>query len=144
MSDLSLNIAASGIEADQAELDTAANNLSNVNTPGYAEEIVNLQNITPSTTTGVGEGVSVQSVTEAGSALYDQLNLVSQGQLGSANEAASVQNLTQNAFPEPSTTGLQSAAEPALDRLLDAGHPTLLDGRARNASCRMRARWPRR
>lgn len=108
MSDLSLNIAASGIEADQAELDTAANNLSNVNTPGYAEEIVNLQNITPSTTTGVGEGVSVQSVTEAGSALYDQLNLVSQGQLGSANEAASVQNLTQNAFPEPSTTGLQS------------------------------------
>jgi len=33
MSDLTLNIAASGIEADQAELDTAANNLSNVSTP---------------------------------------------------------------------------------------------------------------
>jgi len=30
----------------------------------------------------------VQSVTEDGSSLYDQLNLVSQGQLGSANEAA--------------------------------------------------------
>jgi flagellar hook-associated protein 1 FlgK len=108
MSDLSLQIAASGIEADQAELDTAANNLSNVSTPGYAEEVVNLQNITPSTTTGVGEGVAVRSVTEDGSALYDQLNLVSQGQLGSANEAASVQNLTQNVFPEPSTTGLQA------------------------------------
>ncbi|MGD0440445.1 MAG: flagellar hook-associated protein FlgK [Acidimicrobiales bacterium] len=108
MSDLSLQIAASGIEADQAELDTAANNLSNVSTPGYVEEVVNLKNITPSTTTGVGEGVAVQSVTEDGSALYDQLNLVSQGQLGSANEAASVQNLTQNAFPEPSSTGIQA------------------------------------
>jgi len=108
MSDLTLNIAASGIEADQAELDTAANNLSNVSTPGYAEEVVNLSNMTPSTTSGVGEGVAVQSVTEDGSSLYDQLNLVSQGQLGSANEAASIQNLTQNAFPEPSTTGLQS------------------------------------
>ena len=108
MSDLTLQIAASGIEADEAELDTSAQNLSNVSTPGYAQEVVNLANTTPAATTGVGQGVSVQSVTENTSSLFDQLNLVSQGQLGFANEAASLQNLAQNAFPEPSTSGLSS------------------------------------
>ena len=108
MSDLTLQIAASGIEADEAELDTAAQNLSNVSTPGYAQEIVNLSNSTPSATTGVGQGVTITSVTEGSSTLYDQLNLVSQGQLGAANETASIQGLAQNAFPEPSTTGLSS------------------------------------
>ena len=108
MSDLTLQIAASGIEADEAELDTAAQNLSNVSTPGYAQEIVNLANNTPSATTGVGQGVTITSVSEGSSSLYDQLNLVSQGQLGAANESASIQSLAQNAFPEPSTTGLSS------------------------------------
>ncbi|MGA2528119.1 MAG: flagellar hook-associated protein FlgK [Acidimicrobiales bacterium] len=108
MSDLTLQIAASGIEADEAELDTAAQNLSNVSTPGYAKEVVNLANASASTATGVGEGVTIQSVSENSSSLYDQLNLVSQAQLGSANETASIQSLAQNAFPEPSTTGLSS------------------------------------
>lgn len=108
MSDLSLQIAASGIEADEAQLDTAAQNLSNVSTPGYAREVVNLADTTPSAASGVGQGVSVSSVTQDSSALYEQLDLVSQGQLGSANEAASVQNLAQTAFPEPSSTGLSS------------------------------------
>ncbi|MGO8723120.1 MAG: flagellar hook-associated protein FlgK [Acidimicrobiales bacterium] len=108
MSDLTLQIAASGIEADEAELDTSAQNLSNVSTPGYAQEVVNLADVTPAATSGVGQGVSVQSVSENSSSLYDQLNLVSQGQLGYANEAASLQGLAQNAFPEPSTTGLSS------------------------------------
>ena len=42
MSDFGLSIAATGLNADTAELDTASNNLSNINTPGYAQEIVNL------------------------------------------------------------------------------------------------------
>ena len=42
MSDFGLSIAASGLMADSAELDTASNNLSNINTPGYAKEVVNL------------------------------------------------------------------------------------------------------
>ena len=42
MSDMGLSIAASGLAADTAELDTASNNLSNIDTPGYAAEQVNL------------------------------------------------------------------------------------------------------
>jgi flagellar basal body rod protein FlgG len=42
MTDMGLSIAASGLAADTAELDTASNNLSNINTPGYAAEHVNL------------------------------------------------------------------------------------------------------
>lgn len=108
MSDLTLQIAASGIEADEAELDTAAQNLSNVSTPGYAREVVNLADATPSAATGVGDGVSIQSVSEDGSSLLDQLSLLAQGQLGDANEAASIQGLAQAAFPEPSSSGLSS------------------------------------
>lgn len=42
MSDFGLSIAASGLSADSAELDTASNNLSNINTAGYAQESVDL------------------------------------------------------------------------------------------------------
>jgi flagellar hook-associated protein 1 FlgK len=108
MSDLSLEIAATGLDADQAELDTASNNLSNVATPGYAEEVVNLNPESSGTVTGVGDGVTIGSVTENSSSLYDQINLLAQGQLGAANESASILNLTQSAFPAAGTTGLDA------------------------------------
>jgi flagellar hook-associated protein 1 FlgK len=108
VSDLSLQIAASGLEADQAELNTAANNLANTATPGYAEEVVNLGPLGSSVAGGVGAGVLVHSVSEDASSLDDQMNLIAQGQLGSATEAASIQGLAQDSFPEPNTTGLDA------------------------------------
>jgi flagellar hook-associated protein 1 FlgK len=108
MSDLSLQIAASGLEADQDDLNTAANNLANTATPGYAEEVVNTSPLGASVAGGVGEGVMVQSVSEDSSSLDDQMNLIAQGQLGSATEAASIQGLTQDSFPEPNTTGVDA------------------------------------
>ncbi len=108
MSDLSLQIAASAVAADQAALDTAANNLANISTPGYAQQVVNLSDFTPSTAQGVGEGVQIVSVTQDTSALNEQQNLIAQGQLGSANESSQIMGIIQNSFPEPSSTGLQS------------------------------------
>ncbi len=108
MSDLSLQISASAIAADQAQLDTAANNLANISTPGYAQQVVNLSDFSPSTAQGVGEGVQIVSVTQTTSALDEQQNLIAQGQLGAANESSQIMGLAQNSFPEPSSSGLQS------------------------------------
>ncbi len=108
MSDLGLDIAASGLDAQQALLDTAAQNLSNVSTPGYAREMVNLSTIPSEYGTGVGQGVLVGSVTATTSALYESLANQATGQLGAANEAVSVQSAAQQAFPEPSSSGLSS------------------------------------
>jgi flagellar hook-associated protein 1 FlgK len=108
MSDLTLQIAASGIDAEEAELNTAANNLANVSTPGYAREVVNQANIGATGTDGAGSGVLITSITEDGSSLYDQLNELAQGQLAAANESVSVQDLAQDAFPTATGTGLSS------------------------------------
>ena len=108
MSDLSLQISASAVAADQAQLDTAANNLANISTPGYAQQVVNLSDFSPSTAQGVGEGVQIVSVTQNTSTLDEQQNLIAQGQLGAANESSQIMGLVQNSFPEPSSNGLQS------------------------------------
>jgi flagellar hook-associated protein 1 FlgK len=108
VSNLGLDIAASGLSAQQALLDTAAQNLANVSTAGYAQETVNLTTEPSESSQGVGEGVLITSVTAQTSALYEALNNVATGQLGAANQTASVQNAAQDAFPEPSTSGLSS------------------------------------
>jgi flagellar hook-associated protein 1 FlgK len=108
VSDLGLDIAASGLDAQQALLDTAAQNLSNISTPGYARERVNLTTMPTEADTGVGQGVLVGSVTATTSSLYEALAVQAAGQLGAANEAATVQNAAQQAFPEPSANGLSS------------------------------------
>lgn len=108
MSDLGIDIAASGLNAQQALLDTAAQNLANVSTPGYAQESVNLSPVPTEAGTGVGQGVIIGSVSAATSALYESLANTAAGQLGAANQAASVQGAAQQAFPEPSSTGLSA------------------------------------
>jgi len=108
VSDLTLQIAASGIEAEQAQLDTASNNLANISTPGYAREVVNQTDINAIGESGAGDGVLINSVSEDSSALYDQLNLAAQGQLSQTNESVAIQNLAQNSFPITTGTGLSS------------------------------------
>jgi len=108
VSDLGLDIASSGIAAQQALLDTTAQDLANVSTPGYARETVNLQPLAPASANGVGQGVLVGSVTSTTSSLYEQLNMIAQANLGAANEAQTVTSSAQTAFPEPGSNGLQS------------------------------------
>jgi flagellar hook-associated protein 1 FlgK len=108
VSDVGLNAAVSGILADQAELDTTAENLSNAQTQGYAAERVSLDALSPASPNGVGQGVLIGAVTQKTSPLYEQLNLIAQGALGAANETAAVATAAQQAFPEPSSSGLQS------------------------------------
>ena len=106
MSDFGLSIAASGLIADTAELDTASNNLSNINTPGYAGEVVNLAPEDAAGPLGVGRGVSIGSVSELTDAVYEAANVTAEGVQGAANQANEVMTAIESIFPEPSTDGL--------------------------------------
>ncbi len=64
MSNIGLEIAASGVNAAQTAMDTIAQNLSNTNTPGYVSETANLTALSSGEQSGVGGGVAVASVTQ--------------------------------------------------------------------------------
>ena len=106
MSDFGLSIAASGLNADTAELDTASNNLSNINTPGYAQEVVNLSPEAAAGPLQAGRGVTVASVSELTDAVYESANVAAEGVQGAANQTNQVMTSIEAVFPEPSSDGL--------------------------------------
>jgi flagellar hook-associated protein 1 len=108
VSDFGLSIAASGLNADSAELDTASNNLSNINTPGYAQEVVNLAPEAAAGPLQAGRGVSVASVSELTDAVYEAANVAAEGVQGAATETNQVMSSIETAFPEPSSDGLSA------------------------------------
>ncbi|MDP9174935.1 MAG: flagellar basal body protein [Planctomycetota bacterium] len=71
-----LSIAASGLQAAQAQLAVAANNIANVNTPNYHAQRVDLVELT-----GGGVGVSGTSSTGSGTDLATELTNLSQATL---------------------------------------------------------------
>src|SRR5579871_1145840 len=77
-----LSTAVSGLLAFQTALDTTSNNISNVNTPGYNDELTNFATA-PSTPTGagwIGNGVTVTGVTnQYNQFLATQTNTASSG-----------------------------------------------------------------
>ena len=108
MSDFGLSIAASGLNADTAELDTASNNLSNINTPGYAQEVVNLSPEAAAGPLQAGRGVTVASVSELTDAVYESANVAAEGVQGAANQTNQVMTSIEAVFPEPSSDGLSA------------------------------------
>jgi flagellar hook-associated protein 1 FlgK len=108
MSDMGLSIAASGLAAETAELDTASNNMSNINTPGYAAEQVNLSPEAAAGPLGAGQGVIVGSVSELTDAVFEAGNVAAEGVAGAASQTHQVMSSVESIFPEPSTTGIAS------------------------------------
>ena len=108
MPNVSLNIAATGLDAAQTAMDTISQNLSNANTPGYVTETANLVNNPGGDALGVGDGVRVTSVTQTG----DTLLLSNAQQAGAAlAQSTALQQVLQQAqfsFQEPSSSGLSS------------------------------------
>lgn len=105
---MGLSIAASGLAADSAEINTASNNLSNISTPGYAAEKVNLTTDPVSGPLGVGQGVVVSSVGQLTDAIYAAANVAAEGITGGATQTSKVLGAIESIFPEPSTTGIAS------------------------------------
>ncbi len=108
MSDMGLSIVASGLAADSAALNTAANNLSNINTPGYAAEQVNLSPEPAVGPFGTGQGVIVGSVSQLTNTVYLAANVAAQGVQGAANQTNQVMSSIESIFPEPNSSGIAS------------------------------------
>jgi flagellar hook-associated protein 1 FlgK len=112
-----VNTALSGLEADQAALDTIGNNIDNASTPGYTEEVVNLNGHTPEeipaqsfdngdVATQLGTGVDVASITRQRNSFLDVQYRAQNTVLGFNTQNATSLGNAQTAFAEPSSNGL--------------------------------------
>jgi flagellar hook-associated protein 1 FlgK len=108
VSELGLSIVDSAIQADQAELQTSAENIANAQTPGYARETVQLGAYYPAEPNGVGGGVQTLGVSQMASGLLDANLRAAQAANGYATEMQTITSSVENLFPEPSQSGLQA------------------------------------
>jgi len=94
VSDL-FSISTSALQAFQQAISVVSNNIANANTPGYADESINLSSVVPQTTfgQGIGDGVAVTSVTRAVSQVAQTQLYSSQSTLGQLD---SLQTYTNN------------------------------------------------
>lgn len=111
-----LSVGLSGLEAMKEALDLVGQNVTNANTPGYVQEQLNLsavggvqypgfnQPVTPDP----GSGVVVSGVVRLGDTFLQAQSLAQQGAGGSLSAQQAALTQVQQAFPEPSTTGISN------------------------------------
>ena len=106
MSNASLYIALSGLKADQAGLATTAQDISNVNTPGFQRETAGISTVNGGDSLGIGGGAQVSSIVQASNSFLQAASL--QADASVSNVTATQQTLSsiQAAFPEPSQYGI--------------------------------------
>lgn len=107
----SLNIAVQSMLAEQGALDTASNNIANVNTPGYSRQTVQMVEAPPVEYGGLllGTGVELGKITSQRDSLL-QLRLDQETQQqGKNNSYLNSMQQVQTLFNETSGSGLQSS-----------------------------------
>jgi flagellar hook-associated protein 1 FlgK len=112
----SLLLGLQSMNAQQVAIQTVGNNISNVNTPGYARQRANLTN--DEVTYGgseVGTGVSVSNIESLRSSLLDSLVQQSLGDQGYADNSASLTSSTQSALGEIFTSTSGSGSSSSVD-----------------------------
>ena len=113
---LTLNTALSGVEAAQEELDTTGQNITNANTAGYEEQVVNLVEAPSLDISGaadggalqLGTGVNATGISNSGDPYLDA---AWRSQNASSNSATTTQNYLQQiqtALNEPSGSGIST------------------------------------
>lgn len=108
MSNLSLEIAATGLNAQQTAMDTVAQNLANANTAGYVAESTVLTTNPSNDMQGVGDGVRVVGVSQVPDQLAQVANQQAQGALAQGTALQQVLTQVQDAFPEPNGGGIST------------------------------------
>ncbi len=106
MSGSGLNIAASGLLTQQTAMNVVAENLANATTPGYMRERANLA--TMSGAAAPGGGAMVTSITLVQNAILAADALAGQSASSQLTAYSTLLNEAQNAFNEPSNTGIAS------------------------------------
>jgi flagellar hook-associated protein 1 FlgK len=112
-----IETALSGLEAAQAAIDTTGNNIDNASTPGYTQEVVNLDQSLPQQIsaespqgdgfTQLGTGVDVNSITRVRNQFLDVQYRAQNTVANNASTTASQLGDAQSALGESgSTTGL--------------------------------------
>lgn len=109
MGDLALNIAASGLNAQQTAMDTISENLTNANTPGYVSESAVLEPEPGGNTLGVGDGVRVTGVVQNADQLLATTAQQTQGVLSQSTALQQILQGAQSVLPEPSSSGIGAA-----------------------------------
>lgn len=113
---LTLNTALSGVEAAQEELDTTGQNITNANTPGYEEQVVNLIESPSLAIAGsggdgalqLGTGVNAASVSNAGDPYLDAAWRKQNASSYSANTTQTYLEQIETALNEPSSNGISA------------------------------------
>src|SRR5579883_2441260 len=93
-----MNIALSAMQTDQTALTTVSNNISNVNTPGYAREIVDQSS---QVANGAGAGVTVDDVRRVTNQFLEDASYQASAASGSASIVAQLLDQAQAAFGDP-------------------------------------------
>jgi flagellar hook-associated protein 1 len=108
-----LSIARSALLAHQRAMEVTANNVANVNTPGYSRQRLDLEEATPlSGPFGtLGRGVSDTGVSRARDAFLDAAFRRDSALLGNSSTLTNTLGQVETAFQEPSDTGLGSALD---------------------------------
>jgi flagellar hook-associated protein 1 len=110
---LTLDTALSGVEAAQEELDTTGENITNENTAGYEEQVVNLSESTSLSIAGtnadgamqLGTGVTANSITNSGDPYLDAAWRQQNASTSAASTSEGFLNQIQSALNEPNGTG---------------------------------------
>ncbi|MDO8250874.1 MAG: flagellar hook-associated protein FlgK [Rhodoferax sp.] len=126
-----LSVGTRALQANQVALQTAGNNIANVNTPGYSRQTVVLQNVPGQFTGGgyIGKGVEVQTIQRNFSAFLTRQAALSSSV--SASDTTRLNQLTQlETIFQGGTTGLGASVSDMLNSFSDvANAPTDLTAR---------------
>ena len=96
-----LGAATSGLFAAQTQLKVVSDNIANVNTPGYAQEVVQQ---TPVAGSDLAGGVQVGEITRTVDQFLQQASLTAQAQSGSSTAISNMMDQAQALFGDPSAS----------------------------------------
>lgn len=107
-----LETALSGLEAQQSELQTTAQNVSNANTPGYSRQTANLTENVPLTippiTGGIPTGVVISGYQRSRDTFLDNYYRGETADVGNYQQQSTSLSQIETLFNEPGTDGLGS------------------------------------